>query len=131
MAAAARGAPHEFDGFVDVERLRQVLESAALVSGHRVFQVRMRGNDDNRQLRPAPVHFFEKGYATHSRHAHVRDEDVRRLVFHRLEQVLGALETARLHLFLAQGLFQHPADRLVVVHDPDVQYVARHVAGSD
>ena len=44
---------HELDGLVDVERLRQVFERAALVGGHRAVEVRVRGHHDDRQRRVA------------------------------------------------------------------------------
>jgi hypothetical protein len=129
VAVAARGATHEFHGLVDVERFRQVFERATFVGGHCVLEVRMRGNHDHRQSGPAAVDLLEQGDAAHSGHPYVRDEHVGRLVIHRFEQMLGTLEAPGVHVLLPQGFFENPADRLVVVDNPDLQCLARHAAG--
>ncbi len=77
VGAAARGPAHELHGLVDIERFRQVLESTAFVGRHCILEVRVGRDHDHRQIRPAAVDLLEQGDAAHSRHAHVRNENVR------------------------------------------------------
>ena len=46
--------------------------------------------------------------------------------FERAEHLLDALETARLHVRMLQRFLQHPADRLIVVNNPDIEVVISH-----
>ena len=88
LVATARGlagAPHQLHGLVDVERLGQVLECAALVRGHGARQVRVRGHDDDRQRRMRGAHFAQQVDARAARHADVGEQHVRRIVAQRAQ----------------------------------------------
>ena len=41
----------QLHGLINVERFRQILERATFVRGNRVLEVRMRGYDDDGQVR--------------------------------------------------------------------------------
>ena len=62
---------------VDVERLRQVLERAALERRHRAVEVRVRGHDDHRHVRIALLDLVEQREARFARHADVGDQHLR------------------------------------------------------
>ena len=62
-------------------------------------------------------------------HALTGDQYVGFVVFDRIEQVLRPLEAACLHVGLAERLFQHPANGVVVIDDPDVERALGHHAG--
>ena len=84
----------------------------------------------------AAIEPVEQRQPVHARHAHVRDQHVRLLVFDCLEQVFAALEAARRHTFLLERLLQHPTQRLIVVDDPGFQLrrlhaVPRRVTGCE
>ncbi len=51
-----RGTPHQLNRVVDVERLGQVFECAALVGRHGGPQIRVRRHHDHRQVRVGGVH---------------------------------------------------------------------------
>ncbi|MCY1446551.1 hypothetical protein D9M71_631290 [compost metagenome] len=113
------GALDQRDGFVDVERLGQVFEGAALVGGHRAVQVGMRGHDDHRQARVQFADLCQQVEAAGAGHADVGNDHVRLLPAEAAEYAVGAIEAQRVHAFLLQGFLQYPADGAVVVDDPD------------
>ncbi len=104
---------------VDIEGLGQVLEGALLVGGNRAVQVRVRCGDDDRQpgmvLREAPEEFEAVGPG----HADIADYRVRFFVIEALEHMVTARKALTLYAGLTQGALEHPADRLIVVDDPD------------
>ena len=125
-AVALHGrAPHEFDGLVDVEGLRQVLEGAALVGRDRALEVGMRRHHDHRQARPLAADFLEQVEPAAPGHADVGDQHVRLLARERREHGVGILEGRGLHAALLERALQHPADRGVVVDEPDVKCFRR------
>ncbi len=114
------GALDQRHGVVDVERLGQVFEGAALVGSHRAVQVGMRGHDDHRQARVLLADLREHVQAAEAGHADVGDDHIRLLAGEAGQHAVSAVEALRGHAFLLQGLFQDPADGAVVVDDPDV-----------
>ena len=126
VAVEAGRLVHELDRLVDIERFGQVLEGPALVSRDGVLEVRVRRDHDDRQLRAGVAQALEQRDAAHAGHAHVGDQDVGRPVSDCLEQVLGPLETAGIHIGLLERLLEDPAHRLVIVDDPDVERSASH-----
>ncbi len=125
---APRGLVHELYGLVDVERLGQVFKRAALVGGDGILEIGVRRDNDDRQVRARGMQALEQRDAAHARHAHVGDQHVRLTVGDGFEQMLGALEPARLHVRLPQRLLEHPAHRLVVVDDPDIERPVVHAS---
>ena len=67
-------APDERHGMIDVERLRQVFEGAALEGRDGAVQVRVRGHDDHGKARKALLHLVEEREPRLARHPDVRDE---------------------------------------------------------
>jgi hypothetical protein len=61
-------------------------------------------------------------------HANVGHEHLRLVVVERGEHVARVGEAAHRELFACQGLFQHEADGLVVVNDPDGFHAVSAVA---
>ena len=49
-AALPRRARYELHGLVDIERLRQILERAALIRGHGAVEIRVRRDHDHRDV---------------------------------------------------------------------------------
>ena len=120
-AALPRRARDELDRFVDVERLRQILERAALVGGHGAVEIRVRRDHDDGNVgirAREPLHELE---AAHVGHADVGDQHVGPAVLERVEEFLAGLEGAREHVGLLQRLLEHPPHGLVVVDDPNGQ----------
>ena len=75
--ALPRRARDELDRLVDVERLRQILERAALVSRYGAVEIRVRRDHDDGDVgirAREPLHELEPA---HVRHANVRDQYVR------------------------------------------------------
>jgi len=70
------GTPHQIDGLIDVERLRQIFECAALIGRDGTVQVRMRGHHDDGQLRLAVADLAQQIESAASRHAHVGDQHI-------------------------------------------------------
>ena len=61
----------------------------------------------------------------------VGDQHVGLAIAQGLEQVLCALETARLHVRLLERFLKHPAHLLVVIDDPDVKRGPSHWSHPD
>ena len=116
-----RGAAHQLDRLVDVERLRQVFERAALVRRDGAVEIGVRRHHDHRQSRPLAADLLEQVEAAAAGHADVGHEHVRLLAAERGKHRVGVVERRRLHAALPEGPLEHPADRRVVVDDPDVK----------
>ncbi|MCY1182830.1 hypothetical protein D9M73_234080 [compost metagenome] len=119
LAGVQGGALDQRHRLVDVERLGQVFEGAALVGGHRAFQVGMGGHDYHRQARIQLADARQQVETAGTRHADVGEDHARLLEAQAVEQAVGAVEALAGQTGLLQGLFQDPADRAVIVDDPD------------
>ena len=124
---------------VHVERLGQVFERAALVGRHRRVQVGMGGHDDHRQIGVLALQDLEHAQAVGARHAHIGNQHVGlgAALVEAVEGLVGVFKTYRLVAFLAERLFQHPANGAVVVdhpngcgHDPLLSVVSTGSMGS-
>ena len=113
--------PDERDRLVHVEGLGQVLEGAALEGCHRAVEVGVGGHDDDRQLRVALLDLLQQVQPRLAGHADVRQQRGRRLrrALELGEGVAGGAEAGVVDALAAERLFKHPADRAVVVDDPD------------
>jgi hypothetical protein len=114
------GAAHLIDGLVEVEGLRQVLEGTAVEGGHGAVEVRVRGHDDDRQVRDGGVDLLQQIEAVDAGHADVGQDHVGALALQRLHDADAVGEAGHIHVGLAQRALQHPADGAVVVDDPDL-----------
>ena len=112
-------AADERDGVIDVERLRQILEGAALERRDRAVEIRVRGHDDHRQLRAALLHLVEQHEARFARHPDVGDEHRRLARRERLQHLRRGHERPERNVLARERFLEHPADRAVVVDDPD------------
>ncbi len=112
-------APHEPDRMVDIEGLGQVFESAALECGDRAFEVRVRGHDDDGSRRQPRLQLLHELEARSAGHADIAHHDLRRLERQAVERVLRRAESPVQDAFARERLLEHPADRAVVVDDPD------------
>ncbi len=123
---------HERHRLVHVEGLGQVLEGAALEGRHRAVEVRVRGHDDDRQLRVAGLHLLQQVQAGFAGHADIGQQHGRRLrrALELGERVAGRAEAGVVDALAAEGLLQHPADRAVVIDDPDVVHFRMHHLGA-
>jgi hypothetical protein len=112
-------AAHEPHRVVDVEGLREVFERPALEGGHRAVEVRVRRHDDDRGRREARLELLHELEARRARHANVAHDDLRGLEGQPVERFLRAPEGAVEDALARERLLEHPADRAVVVDDPD------------
>jgi len=112
------GALDQRHRLVHVERLGQVVESAALKGGHGAVQVSERGHDDDRQAGMAFFQLAQQFKAVAAGHADIGNQGDGRVVRQRIEHVGGLGETTGGDSGAGQGLFEDPADGLVVVDDP-------------
>ena len=64
-------------------------------------------------------HLAQQVDARPARHADVADHDLRFFAVQRVQHLARAGEAAHRELFAGQCLFEHEADRVVVVDDPD------------
>ncbi len=79
----------------------------------------MRRHDDNRQSVVFKIEVLHHFDAIHAGHADIRHQNVRLLLSERLEQRIGAVETACRNAVALQRFLKHPTYRRVVVDDPD------------
>ena len=126
FASLPGGLGHQFDGFVDIERLGQVFESAAPIGADRAVQIREGGDDDDRNVGVPTGELFHQVQPAHVGHANVGDDDIRLLAGERPEERSARFEAPRRHLRQRQGLLQHPAHGFVIVNDPDRDTLFRH-----
>ena len=103
---------------VDVERLRQILERAALKRGDRTVQVRVRGHDDHRHLRIALLHLVQEHEAGLAGHSDIGNEHLRLTDGERLQHLVRRRESLERNTLARQRFFEHPANRAVIVDDP-------------
>ena len=98
--SARRAAPGEAArrtssiGLIDVERLRQVFERAALVGRHRAVEIGVRGHDDHRQARPLGADLLEQLESAAARHADVGHQHVGLVASQRVQRRPPPLRTA-------------------------------------
>jgi hypothetical protein len=111
-------AANERDRVVDVERLGQVLERAALERLHGAVEVRVRGHHDDRDVRKALLDLGEQRDARLARHPDVGDEHLRLAHRERLQHLVRRAERLVGDALARERLLEHPADRAVVVDDP-------------
>ncbi len=120
-------ATHQVDGLIDVERLRQVFEGAALVRGDGAVEIRVRRHHDHRQLRLAVVNLGQQFEAAAAGHANVGDQHIGSIASQRRERRVGVIERGRRHASLAQRALEHPADGGIVVDEPDIKRLDGHL----
>ena len=112
--------------FVDIEGLGQIFKSATFVGCECVLKIGVCGDDYDWQSRAHRAQFLKQGKTAHSRHTYVGDQHVRLSVRDGFQQVFGTLEAAARHARLLQRFFQHPANRLIVVHHPHIERPVGH-----
>jgi hypothetical protein len=104
---------------VDVEGLRQILESAALKCRHGAVEIRVRGHDDHGQSRETLLHLVEQLKARIARHPDVRHEHAWIVGAQRLEHFVDRNERLVRNAFPLERLLEHPANGAIVIDDPD------------
>jgi len=82
-------APDQRHRFVDVERLGQVLERAALEGRDRTVQVRERGHDDHGKRRVALLDGLQQPDSADSRHPDIGHQHLRCFRVQRSQHILG------------------------------------------
>ena len=112
-------AADQLDRLVHVERLGQVLEGPTLERRHGTLQIRERGHDDHRQRRVLALDLAQQLDAVEARHADVRHQHLRAVELQLGHHLLRAAEQLARDAFAAERLLQHPANRTVVIDDPD------------
>ena len=104
------GALDQRHGVIDIKRLGQVFECAALIGRYRAVQIGMSGHDDDRQARVLFADFGEQVQTAGAGHADIGNDHVRLLASQSAHDPIGTVETLCGHAFLLQGFFQDPAD---------------------
>ena len=104
---------------IDVERLGQILERAALERRDRAVEVGIRGHDDHRNVRKPLTDVVEQRQARLAGHANIRHQDLRLTLLQRLQHVACGCEGLVGDALAGERLLEHPPDRSIVVDDPD------------
>ena len=112
-------AVHDRDQLVQVERLGQIFEGAALGGAHRGEQRRLRAHDDDAQIGPELADARHEVEAVLVGHHHVGDDELALAFLDPLPQRRGRARAADIVALPAQRLVQDGADRPVVVGDQD------------
>ncbi len=128
--AGRGGALDQVDRLVDVERLGQVLEGAALIGRHGTAEIGVRRHHDDRQFGMGVVHPPQQIETRLPGHADVGDQHVGCVVAQRGQRRLGGIERLRHHAAVLQRALQYPADGGVVIDQPDTQRLGIHSAPS-
>ncbi|VVE50226.1 hypothetical protein PEP31012_04666 [Pandoraea eparura] len=112
-------AQNQLDRAIDVERLGEIFERAALKGRDGAVQIRECRHDDDRQSRMSLLDRLQQLEPGTARHADVRDQHLRRVVFERRAGFARAGKAAHRQIGSRERLFEHPSNRLVVVYYPD------------
>ena len=104
---------------IDIERLGEVLERSALKRRNRAVQIGVRGHDDYPHLGMPLLYFIEEREAGLSGHANVGHQDCWLAVSQRLAHLVHRRKRLVSYSLTRERLFEHPADRPIVVDDPD------------
>ena len=121
-------AVHHRDQFVEVERLGQVFEGAALGGAHRRQQRRLRAHDDDAQVGPELADARHEVEAVLVGHHHVGDDELALAFLDPLPQRRGGAGAAHIVALAAQRLVQDGADGAIVVGDQDGRGAAHGAA---
>jgi hypothetical protein len=114
-----------------LERLREVIERAALDRLHGGVQVPVRGDDDDRRVRRDGAQFRERGEAVHAGQAHVEEHDIRRVASGFSESVFGGRGDIDAVLLALERAPQRPRDGFFVVDDENgMRHAHRGAVGS-
>ena len=121
MHALIERAANQFQRLINVKRFGQVFEGAALKSRHRTVEIRVSGHDDDRQRRKTQLDLLQQIKPRLAGHADVRHQDLRRLGAEiKLRQRFARRrETLEWDLLTRQCLFEYPANRFVVIDNPN------------
>ena len=110
---------HHRDQLVEVERLGQVFEGAALGRAHRRQQGRLRAHDDDAQVGPELADARHEVEPVLVGHHHVGDDELPLALLDPLPKRGGRAGAADVVALTAEGLMEHGADGPVVVGDQD------------
>ena len=117
---------HEVDDLIDVERLRQIFEGTTFVRGYGITEIGLRRHDDHRQTRPRRANLAQQFEPRLSGHTDVGQQNVRCFATQSVEGGFCGFETSRHETAALQRALEHPANRCIVVDDPDVQAATVH-----
>ena len=117
--ALLEGPAHQFHRVVDVEGLGQVFERAALEGRHGALEIGVGRHDDHRRRRHPLLEGLHELEPREPGHADVAHHDLGRIVGEEVERLLRRGERAVADALPGKGLLENPADRTVVVDDPD------------
>jgi hypothetical protein len=126
-----RGAAHQVHRLVDVERLGQVFERAALVGRDGAVQVGVRRHHDDGQLGLLARHLgAQQLQARLARHADVGHQHIG-LPRRSADSASAASNAVGVMPALLQRAFQDPADRGIVIDEPDAKRTRSFLASLD
>ena len=110
---------HKLDRFIDVKGLRQIFKRPLLESGHRAFQIGKRRGNDHGKLRILFLDAREKIDAIGTRHPDIGDQHAGAVILQGGPGRISVRKRPAGEPRLCQHLFQNPADRAVIIHNPD------------
>ena len=127
LIAPLQGPGHGFQGLVQVERLGQVIEGAALDGLTAVLRLpKAVMTMTGASLRQFPQ-LGQGGQAVEARQANVQDDGVGPLLLGLNKRLLGRGGDADVVPLLAESPFQRPANGFFIVDDQDVFHIRCHV----
>ena len=112
-------APDQLHCLVDVERLGQIFEGAALKRRDGRIEIGKGRDDDDRNGRMLGLDGLQQFQPGGTGHAYIGNQNLRRFRLQRLQGIARTGKTAGGKILARKRFFQHPADGLIVVNDPD------------
>ena len=112
---------------MQIERLGQVIEGAALHGPHGGTEVSEGCDNDHRSILRQFAQLGQGGKSVHSRQAHVQDDSIGPLLLGLNKRFLGRGGDADVVPLLAESPFQGPANGFLIVDDQDVFHIRCHV----
>ena len=108
------------DGLLQIERLGQVIEGAALHRAHRRRQIAKRRHDDDRQVRHKLADARQSRQAVHARQTYIEDQHIGTLPFQQREPLFGGSGHRDRVPFAAEGALERPAHRFLIVNNENM-----------
>ena len=117
-------AAQQINRTVDVKRLGEILVGTALKGTHCAVQIAEGRHDDDGQSGILVLDERQQIEPAHVVHANITQQHRRRVTLKGLDHIGSRLEQAKRHLCTRERLFQHPANRTIIVNNPNLSHLS-------
>ncbi len=115
----ATGATHLVDGVVEIERLGEVFEGPAMERGDSAVEIRVRGHDNDRQVRIAGRNLLQQVQPIDAWHPNIGQDHVWQIAMQCIHDADAVGKAGHIHVGLPKGALEHPTNGPIVIDDPN------------